>query len=124
MPQERQGDPKKAAKLPEPTEVRCVVLDGDTLDPKTDWKKLEKMPTKQDLMLRLAYGLKANPLKMAYALKNLPLKVAYAVKALADLSEDKSITIEQAMKLRDEAEASPAPAAEEAAPPAAETESS
>lgn len=91
-----QPEPKKGeAPLPPPTEIRSAVMDGQVLDA-SQWKSLEKMPTKLELITQIAVGIKANPTKLAKALKAVPAKIAYGVRALSELNEDKTMTVEAA----------------------------
>jgi ribosomal protein L10 len=73
-----------------------VLLDGQVMDAK-NWKALEKIPTKEELLTKIALGIKANPRKIAVGIKALPTKIAYGVKALSELSDDKSMTVEAAV---------------------------
>ena len=99
-PQAAQPDPKRGqAPPPPPTELKCIVMDGQTLDA-AQWKTLEKIPTKQELIQKFAIAVKANPLKIARGIKMVPNKIAYAVQALADLNDDKNMTVEEAAKLK------------------------
>jgi hypothetical protein len=99
--QDLQSEPKKGQPAPpSPTCVTCIVMDGDVIDA-SKIKALESMPTKQELLAKVAYGIKANPTKIALGIKALPLKMAYGVKALSELSEDKMMLVEKAARLKD-----------------------
>lgn len=101
--QKGQPDPKRGQEPPPPpSEIKCIVMDGQTLD-QAQWKTLEKIPTKQELIQKFAIAVKANPLKIARGVKMVPNKIAYAVQALAELNDDKSMTVEEAAKLKAEA---------------------
>lgn len=92
-----EADLKKGeAKPPPPTSISCVVMDGEVMD-ESQWKVLEKLPTKADLLTRLAVGLKANPRKLATSIKGVPRKLAAGVRALADLDDDKTLTVAEAV---------------------------
>eukprot|EP01025_Chloroclados_australasicus_P038178 TRINITY_DN3912_c1_g2_i4.p2 TRINITY_DN3912_c1_g2~~TRINITY_DN3912_c1_g2_i4.p2 ORF type:complete len:289 (-),score=36.55 TRINITY_DN3912_c1_g2_i4:83-949(-) len=96
----KQPEPKKGApKPPPPTEVRTIVLDGQVIDP-ARFKTLEEMPTKQELLTKIALGVKANPTKIALALKAMPRKIAYGVKAISELNEDKNMTVAEAVEAK------------------------
>ena len=83
------------------------VMSGKALTP-SDLKKLEKMPTKTELMATLARLLNQLPTKIAVSVKQVPTKVAYGVKALADADENKEAIVGDVCK-----PSASAPAAEE-----------
>lgn len=66
------------------------------------WKSLEKIPTKEELLVKIAVGIKANPTKIASGLRAIPTKLAYGVKALSELNDDKSMTVEAAAAAKSE----------------------
>lgn len=61
------------------TELRGGVLDGQALT-EDDVKALTELPTKEELMARLAGGLKAVPTKLAVGLNAVPTKLAVGIK--------------------------------------------
>jgi large subunit ribosomal protein L10 len=98
--QGKQAEPKKGdPALPAPTELKCIVMDGQTIEV-AQWKTLEKIPTKQELLTQIARGVKATPTKIAVGIKALPLKLAYGVKALSELNEDQSMTVQAAAEAK------------------------
>lgn len=70
-------------------------MDGQVIDV-SQWARLEKIPTKLELITQIAVGVKATPTKLALSIKAVPRKLAYGVKALADLSDDKNMTVQAA----------------------------
>jgi len=64
-----------------------AVLDGKYIEPK-DMGPLEKLPTKKDLIAKVAVCIKQVPTKMARGTKGVPLKLAYGIKAVADGDSD------------------------------------
>eukprot|EP00892_Ulva_mutabilis_P002743 jgi/Ulvmu1/1246/UM109_0044.1 len=99
---DKQPDPKKGEEPPPPpTSIKCIVMDGQAIDA-TKWKTLEKIPTKQELLTKIAVGIKANPRKIAVGIKALPTKLAYGVKALSELNDEKEMTVEAAATLKAE----------------------
>lgn len=102
--QELQPEPKKGKpEPPAPTSVKCIVLDGEVIDA-SQWKTLKKIPTKEELLTKIALGIKANPRKIATGLKAIPSKLAYGVKALSELNDDKSMTVEAAAAAKSESD--------------------
>jgi hypothetical protein len=100
--QDAQPEPKKGQPAPPPpTVIKCVVLDGEVIDV-YKWKTLEKIPTKEELLTKIAVGIKANPRKIALGVKAIPSKIAYGVKALSELNDDKSMTVEAAAAAKKE----------------------
>jgi len=76
-----------------PIDVSGGVMDGKALD-YAAVKRLEKLPTKKELIATIARLIKMVPTKLAYGVKAVPTKLAYGVKALADAeSEDKSVRV-------------------------------
>ncbi|WP_017316679.1 50S ribosomal protein L10 [Mastigocladopsis repens] len=69
-------DFQKAAKK---TELRGGVLDGQALT-QDDVKALTELPSKEELMARLAGGLKAIPTKLAVGLNAVPTQLAVGIK--------------------------------------------
>jgi hypothetical protein len=100
--QELQPEPKKGQPpLPPPTNISCVVLDGEVVDP-ANWETLESLPTKQELIQRLAVALNTPATRLARSIKMVPTKLAIAVKALSELDEDTALTVEEAVKRKAE----------------------
>mmetsp|Transcript_11543 Transcript_11543/g.42227 ORF Transcript_11543/g.42227 Transcript_11543/m.42227 type:complete len:251 (-) Transcript_11543:112-864(-) len=63
------------------------VLDGAFVKPE-DMDKLEKMPTKQDVLTKLGVGVKAVPTKLGRGVKAVPLKLGRTMAALRDKIEE------------------------------------
>jgi|SRR5579883_2342825 large subunit ribosomal protein L10 len=61
------------------TELRGGVFDGQALT-QDDVKALTELPTKEELMARLAGGIKAIPTKLAVGLNAVPTKLAVGIK--------------------------------------------
>jgi large subunit ribosomal protein L10 len=61
------------------TELRGGVLDGQALT-EADVKALTELPTKEELMARLAGGIKAIPTKLAVGINAVPTKLAVGIK--------------------------------------------
>jgi ribosomal protein L10 len=62
---------ERAPGTPSPTSISCVVIDGEVVIP-TNWKTLEKLPTKQELTQRLASTLNTPAMKLVqYSLNEL-----------------------------------------------------
>eukprot|EP00238_Polyblepharides_amylifera_P009754 CAMPEP_0196579116 /NCGR_PEP_ID=MMETSP1081-20130531/17657_1 /TAXON_ID=36882 /ORGANISM="Pyramimonas amylifera, Strain CCMP720" /LENGTH=245 /DNA_ID=CAMNT_0041898581 /DNA_START=148 /DNA_END=885 /DNA_ORIENTATION=+ len=59
------------------------LLDG-TMFSEADLKKLEDLPSKQELLTKIACAIQAVPTKVALSVKAVPRKVGYAAKALKD----------------------------------------
>lgn len=53
-------------------------------------KRLETMPTRKELMAKIALLLRAVPQRLARTLKAVPERVARSVRAVADADEDKA----------------------------------
>ena len=60
-----------------------AVLDEKFLAP-SELKPLESLPTKTDLIQKIAVALKQVPTKVARGTKQIPSKIAYGVRAIAD----------------------------------------
>lgn len=73
-------------------EMSGGVMAGSALTP-ADLKRLEKLPTKTELMATLARLLNQLPTKVAVSVKQVPTKVALGVKALADADENKEAIV-------------------------------
>jgi ribosomal protein L10 len=76
-------------------------MDGEVVDP-ANWETLEKLPTKQELIQRLAIALNTPATKLAQTINMVPTKLAVAIKALSELDGDKTLTVEEAAKRKAE----------------------
>lgn len=56
-------------------------------------KKLEKLPTKQELIATIARLINQVPTKVARGINQVPTKLAYGVKALADGDDNKEAVV-------------------------------
>jgi large subunit ribosomal protein L10 len=69
-----------------------IVFTGAVLDEKflapDELKPLESLPTKTDLIQKIAVGLKQVPTKVARGTKQIPSKIAYGVRAIAEGDSD------------------------------------
>lgn len=81
--------PKEERATSNVTGISGAVFEGKFLDGK-EAKKLSTMPTKAELMQRIAILIKKVPTKVALAINAVPRKVAFGVKALADGDDDKT----------------------------------
>ena len=81
--------PKEERAATKLTDVSGGVLEGRFLTA-ADVASLEKMPTKAELMQKIAVLIKRVPTKLALAINAVPRKVAFGVKALADGDDDKT----------------------------------
>ena len=81
--------PKEERAAANVTGISGAVFEGKFLDG-TEAKKLATMPTKQELMQRIAVLIKKVPTKLAVSINAVPRKVALGVKALADGDDDKT----------------------------------
>jgi len=81
--------PKEERAASNVTGISGAVFEGKFLDGK-EAKKLSAMPTKAELMQRIAIMIKKVPTKVALAINAVPRKVAFGVKALADGDDDKT----------------------------------
>ena len=88
-------------KVTKKTELRGGVMEGRALT-EADIKALTELPSKEELMARLAGGLKAIPTKLAVGLNAVPTKLAVGIKeipaslvrAIKAVSEKESPTAE------------------------------
>lgn len=71
------------------TAISGAVFEGKFLDGE-EARKLATMPTKQELMQKIAVLIKKVPTKLAVSINAVPRKVALGVKALADGDDDKT----------------------------------
>jgi large subunit ribosomal protein L10 len=83
--------PKEQRAAAKPTDISGAVLDGKALD-YAGVIRLEKMPTKLELIATIARLIKQVPTKVAVGIKQVPTKLAYGVKALAD-GDDKDALV-------------------------------
>lgn len=68
------------------------VMSGEVLT-EADIQRLEKMPTKTELIATIARLLNQLPTKVAVGVKQVPTKLAYGVKALADADDNKDAVV-------------------------------
>ena len=104
------GIPKPDTKVP----LNTIVFEGEEMDMDM-WTKITKLQSKKELLTKLAYALKSKPTRLARTIKAVPqklgysiraldhkkTKLAYGVKALSELSDDKNMTVADALKARD-----------------------
>ncbi|EIE19579.1 hypothetical protein COCSUDRAFT_58328 [Coccomyxa subellipsoidea C-169] len=74
------------------TDVTGGAMSGSFLDGE-QVRKLEKMPTKKELITAIAVMVKKVPTKVAVAIKQVPTKLAYGIKALADGDDNKDLIV-------------------------------
>ena len=67
-------------------------MSGEVLT-EADLKRLEKMPTKKELIATIARLLNQLPTKVAVGVKQVPTKLAFGVKALADADDNKGAVV-------------------------------
>lgn len=84
--------PKEEREKARPIDVSGGVMSGKALTYE-EVKRLEKLPTKQQLIATIARLIKQVPTRVAVGIKQVPTKVALGVKALADAEEDKSLIV-------------------------------
>lgn len=72
--------------------VQGAVMDGKVVAP-ADFKKLKDLPTKKELMAKIAMLINKVPTKLAVAIDAVPRKVAIAVKRVSEIDEDKSKSV-------------------------------
>jgi large subunit ribosomal protein L10 len=84
--------PKEERATTKLTDVSGGVLEGRFMTA-ADVAALKNMPTKAELMQKVAVLIKRVPTKLALAVKAVPRKVAYGVKALADGDDDTTKTV-------------------------------
>lgn len=77
--------------------ITALTMSGGVMSGKAltdaDIQRLEKMPTKTELMATLARLLNQLPTKVAVSIKQVPTKVAYGVQALADADDNKDAVV-------------------------------
>jgi len=74
------------------TDIPAGCMGGNKLDAAAV-RKLEKLPTKKQLIGSVAIMVKKVPTKVAVAIKQVPVKLAYGIKALADGDENKDLKV-------------------------------
>ncbi|BDA46617.1 probable 50S ribosomal protein L10 [Coccomyxa sp. Obi] len=74
------------------TDVSGGAMGGNYLTPE-QVRKLEKLPTKKELITAIAVMVKKVPTKVAVAIKQVPTKLAYGIKALADGDDNKDLIV-------------------------------
>lgn len=84
--------PREEREKARPIDISGGVMTGQLLN-YDDVKRLEKLPTKQQLIATIARLIKQVPTKVAVGIRMVPNKVAYGIKALADAEEDKSLIV-------------------------------
>lgn len=85
----KEGVPKEERENYKILNVSGGCMSGKSLSP-AEVKRLEKLPTKQQLIGTIARLIKQVPTKVAVSVKQVPTKVALGIKALADADDDKS----------------------------------
>jgi len=84
--------PKEQRKDMHPTAITGAVMENQPMD-LAAFKRLEKMPTKIELIATIARLLNQVPTKIAVSIKQIPTKVVYGVKALADGDDNKDAIV-------------------------------
>lgn len=84
--------PKEEREKARPIDVSGGVMDGKMLE-YADVKRLEKLPTKKELIAKIAALINKVPTKVAVAVKQVPLKVAYGIKAISDADDNKDAVV-------------------------------
>ncbi|CAG9466877.1 unnamed protein product [Pedinophyceae sp. YPF-701] len=74
-----------------------IVFGGDVCSP-DDLKRLEKVPSREEIYTKIALLVKAMPTKVARLVKAVPTKVGRAVHLVAELDEDKSKLVSDVAK--------------------------
>lgn len=74
------------------TDISGGCMGGNKLD-SAAVRKLEKLPTKKQLIGAVAIMVKKVPTKVAVAIKQVPVKLAYGIKALADGDDNKELLV-------------------------------
>lgn len=82
----------KGAEVKAPTEISCAVMDSKYLSP-AELKKCENLPTKQELLTKIAASLNQPARKIALGAKAVPSKLAVAIQRISELDEDKTKTV-------------------------------
>jgi large subunit ribosomal protein L10 len=77
--------------------VQGAVMDGKLIAP-AEFKKLKDLPTKKELIAKIAIAINAVPTKLAVSINAVPRKVALAVKRVSELEDDKTKTVASVAK--------------------------
>ncbi|DBB14809.1 hypothetical protein WJX82_009677 [Trebouxia sp. C0006] len=85
--------PKEKRKDMHPTAISGAVMEPNQFLDMAAFKKLEKMPTKIEMIATIARLLNQVPTKLAVSIKQVPTKLAYGVKALADGDDNKDAVV-------------------------------
>lgn len=88
----KEGLPKDQRETSTLLDVSGGSMSGQPLT-NADMKRLEKLPTKLELIATIARLIKQVPTKVAVSVKQVPTKVALGIKALADAEDDKSLIV-------------------------------
>lgn len=80
--------PKEEREKARPIDVSGGAMDGKVLA-YADVKRLESLPTKKELITKIAQLLNQLPTKVAVGIKQVPTKVAFGIKAIADADDNK-----------------------------------
>jgi large subunit ribosomal protein L10 len=84
--------PKEQRKDFHPCDVSGAAMQGKSLDAAA-FKRLEKLPTREELYAKIAALIKMVPTKMAKSIKMVPTKLALSVKQLADGDDNKELIV-------------------------------
>ncbi|PRW56141.1 50S ribosomal L10 [Chlorella sorokiniana] len=84
--------PKEERATARPIDISGGVMDGKLMD-YLEVKKLEKLPTKLELIATIARLINQVPTKVARGINQVPTKLAYGVKALADGDDNKELKV-------------------------------
>ncbi|KAL3158811.1 Plastid ribosomal protein L10, imported to chloroplast, large ribosomal subunit [Trebouxia sp. C0010 RCD-2024] len=84
--------PKEQRAEMHPTSITGASMENQLMD-LAAFKRLEKMPTKIELIATIARLLNQVPRKIAVSIKQVPAKVAFGVKALADGDDNKDAIV-------------------------------
>lgn len=87
----------KGVEVKAPTELSCIVMDDKYLSP-AELKKCESLPTKKELLAKIAGMAKQPATKIATSIKQVPTKLALAIKKVSELDEDKTKTVASLVK--------------------------
>lgn len=99
----KEGVPKDERKDFKILDVSGGVMSGEPIG-KADIARLEKLPTKQQLIGTIARLIKQVPTRVGVSVKQVPTKLAYGVKALADADDNKEAIVGDVCKPKEEAE--------------------
>jgi large subunit ribosomal protein L10 len=84
--------PKEEREAARPIDVSGGVMDGKLLN-YMEVKKLEGLPTKKELIAKIARLVKQVPTKVAKAINLVPTNLAYGIKAMADADDNKELIV-------------------------------